>query len=623
MVMENLKKSRFTAYGALVLVLLAGTSFAGALRPEKNQPQTPSSSLASQSVAVAAPATPVAPVPSATSVVAAPQPSSASVDFRHGFADVAEKALPAVVNVATTQIVGKERGAPNGDGGGPRMMPGNPFEDLLREFFNGQLDPSPKRVQSLGSGFIIRIAGTDAYIVTNHHVIGNAKKISVFLHDKTELEATVHAFDERTDIAVLKVSVASLPDDKKKLAALEWGDSNITRVGEWVLAIGNPFGLGSTLTVGVVSSKGRDLMAPGRKSDYVDDFIQHSAQINMGNSGGCLLDVNGKVIGINTAIFSPSGGNVGIGFAIPSDVAKKTVEQLIEFKRTKRGWLGVRVQHMSEDMAESLGLKIKGAIVGSVTPEGPAEKGGLQNGDVIIKFDGKIINDNNRISRLVGETPIGKSCEVEIWRNGKTLTKNVVIGEFEEALQKGKIDPAAPKGPSPDSQTVELLGMQLAPTPKGETPGVYISKIDPNGLASDSGVRVGDIITEASVAEKLTPIQAPKDMVSAVEQAKKEHRKNILLHIVRDSKSGVDFYLSLRIEDTDKKSDKLASTPEMSAPKTPAAEQPGISVTPPPVPPATPQVPVEPGKLPGALDKQPQAPIVEHPANVPQTAPAA
>jgi serine protease Do len=584
MLTVSFSRNKKFIYASVFVPLFLGTSFAGALRPEKEQ-------------VTAASTIPPATKALETTVSAT---SLGQLDLKNGFANISEKALPAVVNVATTQIVGKEKGAPGAEG--PRMMPGNPFEDLFREFFNGQMDPTPRRVQSLGSGFIIRATDTEAYVVTNHHVIGNAKKISVFLNDKTELEATIYAFDERTDIAVLKVSTNHLPSEKRKLPVLEWGDSNTTRVGEWVLAIGNPFGLGSTLTVGVVSSKGRDLMTPGRKSDYVDDFIQHSAQINMGNSGGCLLDVNGKVIGINTAIFSPSGGNVGIGFAIPSDVARKTVEQLIEFKRTKRGWLGVRVQHMSEDMAESLGLKVKGAIVGSVTPEGPAEKAGLQGGDVIIKFDGKTINDNNRISRLVGETPIGKECAVEIWRGGKTLTKNVVVGEFEDALQKGKIESGTPKTLASDAQAVELLGMQLAPTPKGETQGVYITKIDPNSPAAESGVRMGDIVTEVSIAEKLTPVQSPKDMVGAVEQATKEQRKNVLLHVVRDPKGGADFYVSLRIEDTEKKAEKEAADDKHAA----QTAEPGKVL-----------VPEEPSKSPDTL----QQVVPEHPANIPQTAP--
>ena len=468
------------------------------------------------------------------------------IDIDKGFTAIAESALPAVVNVATTQVVEmKDRGIDI-----PRGFPGVP-EELFREFFDFE---RPRRVQSLGSGFIIRSNENAAFIVTNYHVIADAKKISIFLNDKTELEATLHASDERTDIAILKVKTDSLPEGKRKLPTLEWGDSRKVRVGEWVLAIGNPFGLGSTVTNGIISNISRDLMTPSRNS-YVDSFIQHSAQINMGNSGGCLLDTGGKVIGINSAIFSPTGGNVGIGFAIPSDIAQKTVEQLMEHGRTKRGWLGVRIQNLTEDMAESLGLKSQGAIVGSVTPDGPAHKAGVQSGDVVLEFDGKVINESNRLSRLVGETTIGKKCPLKVWRKGKEVLLDVVVDEFEDALQKGKIEGSEKHFEAKDTQTAEALGIKVTTIPQeikqryaqsGPIKGVFIVKIDNNSPALDVGLMKGDIIVEANIEAKREEMNQPKDFSNCIEAAKKTKRKNILLLVMRNNEPR---YVSLKIDE--------------------------------------------------------------------------
>ncbi len=553
-----------------------------------------------------------------TEATTAAVPSTASFDISKGFTQVAEIALPAVVNVATTQVIEmKDKGQGGGDS--PKFAPGSPFEEFFKEFFD-QME-RPRKVQSLGSGFIIHFDASKnvAYIVTNNHVIADAKKISIFLNDKTELEATVHAVDERTDLAVLKVNTESLPADKRNLPVLEWGNSDVARVGEWVLAIGNPFGLGSTVTAGIISTKGRELVTPTRNrvSDYVDDFIQHSAQINMGNSGGCLLNMEGKVIGINTAIFSPSGGNVGIGFAIPSGVAKTTIDQLIEFGRTKRGWLGVRIQHLTDDMAESLGLKSHGAIVGSVTPDGPAHKAGILSGDVILEFDGKVINETNRLSRLVGETPINKTCKIKVWRKGQEMTLSVTVGEFEDAVQKGKIDAGSKKTPITPSQSTEILGIQLVPIPddikakfgQKDMKGVFISKIDPNSSAADTGMMRGDIIVEANQKE----LQTPKDFVDSIEAAKKAKRKHVLLLVTRN---GEPRFVSLKTEeDKDTPSNPQASTrPDASTPAPsalgPEANKPeasGKDVT-----------PADQNK---DAAKQPVAP--EHPANVSPAVPAA
>ena len=513
------------------------------------------------------------------------------VDIHKGFTAIAEAALPSVVNVATTQVVeikSREGEFPRGFSG----FPGLP-EELLREF----LDPDkPRRVQSLGSGFIIFSNEKFAFIVTNYHVIADAektstsKKISIFLNDKTELEAALHAYDERTDIAVLKVKVDDLPLEKRKLPVLEWGDSRKVRVGEWVLAIGNPFGLGSTVTNGIISNISRDIAIPS-PNNYVDSFIQHSAQINMGNSGGCLLDSSGKVIGINSAIFSPSGGNVGIGFAIPSDIAQKTVEQLMEYGRTKRGWLGVRIQNLTEDMAESLGLKTQGAIVGSVTPDGPAHKAGMQSGDVILAFDGKLINESNRLSRLVGETTIGKPCPIKIWRKGKELTLEVKVGEFEEAMEKGKIE-GEEKPLSPGEEgAVEVLGIKVTSIPKdikqkynqnGPLKGIFILKIDTNSPAHDIGLMRGDIIVEANQKE----LNSPKEFKNNIEDARKNRRKNILLLVMRNNEPR---YVSLKIdedaearakEDDEKKPSQSTPTPFGKTPSSPMPNPPKKEVVP-------------------------------------------
>ncbi|MES2607221.1 MAG: Do family serine endopeptidase [Pseudomonadota bacterium] len=472
------------------------------------------------------------------------------VDISHGFSHVAEPALPSVVNIATTQIID-----PKAKGERPQLPAGTPFDELFREFFDHQQFDAPRKVQSLGSGFIIRVTTDAAYIVTNNHVIADAKRITVYLHDKTELEAVVHAADERTDVAVLKVKLTDLPETKRNLIALDWGNDDETRVGDWVLAIGNPFGLGSSVTAGIISSKGRDLMTSGRDR-YVDDFLQHSAQINMGNSGGCLLNMKRQVVGVNTAIFSPTGGNVGVGFAVPSGVAKKTVDQLIDFGRTKRGWLGVRIQHLTDDMAEALGLKLQGAMVSGATNDGPAKKAGILDGDIIIEYDGKSINDQNRLSRLVGETEIGKTVPVKVWRKGKEVMLQVTIGEYEEAVKSGKLD-ESDSAKAAKVDTTEILGITLSPITESaqkklnispQTKGVLITKIEPASAGEDAGLVPGEIIVEVNQKD----VQKPRDVLDFIKEAKKHGRKNVMLLVTR---KGEPRYPSLRIEDEPKSDD--------------------------------------------------------------------
>ena len=327
----------------------------------------------------------------------------------NSFADLAERLLPTVVNIATTQTVESNRG--------------EEFEEFFKEFFErrgGQPPPQEKRrASALGSGFIIDASG---YIVTNHHVIADADEITVRLHDDTLLEAELVGSDEKTDLALLKVK------SDEPLPATSWGVSEKTRIGDWVVAIGNPFGLGGTVTAGIVSARQRDI-----NSGPYDDFIQTDAAINRGNSGGPMFNLDGDVIGVNTAIFSPSGGSIGIGFAIPSDIAKNIVAQLREHGEVRRGWLGVRIQTVTEELAEGLRLDgAYGALVASVTEGGPAEKAGIAGGDVILQFNGRTVPDMRKLPRMVAETPIGREVDVVVWRKGAEIVVKVVLGELDD-----------------------------------------------------------------------------------------------------------------------------------------------------------------------------------------------
>lgn len=469
------------------------------------------------------------------------QPLPAASTPLSSFENVAAKTLSAVVNVVTTQVVDGKTTMVE-----PRVgPPGMPFDELFKDFF--EQNERPKRVQSVGSGFIVKITDTDAFIVTNYHVISEAKKISVILFDKTELDATMHSFDERTDLAVLSIKLDQLPEDKRKLATLEWGNSDTSRVGQYVIAIGNPFGLGSTVTSGIISGKGRDIVmrSNSKPTDLVDDFIQHDASLNMGNSGGVLLNMDGKVIGVNTAIFSPNGGSIGIGFAIPASLAQPTVDQLIEFGRTKRGWLGVTVLQVSQEIAESLSLGlVRGSIVNSISKDGPADKAGIQEHDIITEIDGKTLNDDVRLTRVVGETPVGKVVKVKLLRDGKELTLNVEVGEYPtnltlEEAKKHTIN-------KPTEQITEVLGMQCVDLPKhlgengcgGDTPpdpmpahGVLIVNVVEGSSAEDCGLRSGDIISEIN----MQPIKDPKEALAFVEgvQKKDPNHPSVLLTVNR------------------------------------------------------------------------------------------
>lgn len=438
------------------------------------------------------------------------------------FADLAARLLPSVVNISTTQAAKKpnERAGPQV----PRFPPGSPFEDFFKEFFDRQQREAPqRRATSLGSGFIIDKTG---YVVTNNHVIADAEEITVTLHDDTKLVAKLIGRDPKTDLALLKV------EPEKPLVAVPFGDSSKSRVGDWVVAIGNPFGLGGTVTAGIVSARQRDI-----NSGPYDDYIQTDASINRGNSGGPMFNLEGAVIGINTAIFSPTGGSVGIGFAIPSNLAKPIVTQLREFGKARRGWLGVRIQTVTEEIAQSLGLKeATGALVASVTKDGPAEKYKIKVGDVILRFDSKTVEEMRRLPRIVAETPFGKEVSVDVWRGGKLVRLPVQLGEFPEDDQKLAAAPVDSETATPDTESIEELGITLA----GLTPalrqqfkledgvdGVVITEVAPAGPAAEKQIQPGSVIRKIGPDQEA--VSAPAQVRKKVEEARKANLKTILV----------------------------------------------------------------------------------------------
>jgi len=442
------------------------------------------------------------------------------------FADLAEKLLPGVVNISSSQTLTAQG---NGNGRGPDVPmfpPGSPFEQFFKDFMernrpNGQhgQQQAPRRAQSLGSGFVIDPSGI---VVTNNHVIDGADEITVILQDNTSLKATLIGRDERTDIAVLKVT------SEKPLTAVAFGDSDKSRVGDWVLAIGNPFGLGGSVTAGIVSARGRNIDA----GPY-DNFIQTDAAINKGNSGGPLFNMDGEVIGINTAIYSPSGGSIGIGFSIPSNQAKAVVAQLRNFGRAKRGWLGVRIQQVTPDIAESVGLKdAAGAMVAGVTDGGPADHAKLRNGDIVLKFNDQPVKEMRNLPAIVAQTDIGKDVPVVVWRDGKEVTLTATVGEMPDDQ---KLASASPDTPAP-SKPLELsgLGLKLAElTPENrdkyqigtDQKGVLITDVDNASPAAERGLKPGDIIVEVQQEE----VKTPTEVRDRVEKVRKANRKSVLM----------------------------------------------------------------------------------------------
>ncbi|MCC7253254.1 Do family serine endopeptidase [Hyphomicrobium sp.] len=458
-------------------------------------------------------------------------PAAAQQRGPQSIAPVAEKLIDAVVNISTSQIAKGPEGVPL-----PQVPKGSPFEDFFEDFFNkrgGRVPPSERKVSSLGSGFVID--GVEGLVVTNNHVIEGADEIIVNFHDGSKLKVDkVIGRDTKTDLALLKVT------PKKPLTAVGFGSSANLKVGDWVMAIGNPFGLGGSVTVGIISAKQRDINA----GPY-DDFLQTDAAINKGNSGGPLFNMDGDVVGVNTAIISPTGGSIGIGFAVPADTVTMVISQLKEFGAMRRGWLGVKIQSISEDIGESLGVpENSGALVAGVTPDSPAAKGGVEAGDVILKFDGKDVTTMRGLPKLVAQAQIGKAVEVEVLRQGQRKILSVTVGMLDD--EEGKPEPAAEGGsettPAPSTS---VLGLVLAPLTDearsrygfdAKINGVIVNDIDPSSQAATKNIRPGDVITEA----QQEPVREIKDVEAAIEKVKKSGGKSVLL-LVEDAKGDTRF----------------------------------------------------------------------------------
>jgi len=447
-----------------------------------------------------------------------------------GFADLAEGLIPAVVNISSSQHVKPKKKLKGLQMPQLKALPpGTPddLRDFLEKFYQdygNEDDMAGENLYSLGSGFVI---SPDGLIVTNYHVVEGAEEVTVNFSDESKYKAEVVGRDSKTDLALLKIKT------KDKLPYVKFGDSDKARVGDWVIAIGNPFGLGGSVTAGIISARARDINA-----GPFDDFLQTDAAINRGNSGGPMFNMKGEVIGINTAIYSPSGGSVGIGFAVPSSLAQPIIEQLRKGGKIDRAWLGVKIQTVNDEIAESVGLdKPRGALVVDTTKGSPAEIAGIQAGDVILKFDGKDIAMMRKLPRLVADEKIGKKVDIELWRNGKTKTVTVTLKEFNEKEEKAALEEEeAPESAIPDSS--DLLGMKLAPLNdklkeefgyKKEVNGLIVLDLDYEKGAAKQGIKKGDVILLANQKK----VSSSADLEKAIAETKAEKRKSVLLQVYR------------------------------------------------------------------------------------------
>ena len=455
--------------------------------------------------------------------------SSAPKRGPQSVAPVAEDLIEAVVNISTSQAIKGPQGIPL-----PNVPKGSPFEDLFEDFFDnnrgGRIVPE-RKVSSLGSGFVID--GKEGIIVTNNHVIDGAEEITVNFHDGIQLKAELIGKDTKTDIALLKVK------PNKELKAVSFGASANIKVGDWVMAIGNPFGLGGTVTVGIISAKARDI-----NSGPYDDYLQTDASINKGNSGGPLFNMDGDVIGVNTAIISPTGGSIGIGFAVPADTAGPVVQQLLEFGKVRRGWLGVKIQTVTKGISGRVNVPAQtGALVAAVTPDSPAAKAGLKSGDVIVKFDSKSVSRMRTLPRLVARTPVDKTVDVEVRRKGEKMTLRVTIGRLADDNERPKALSRAPDNGGQESE-MSVLGLKLSTLNDqlrskygigSDVIGAIVNEVDPTSPAAKR-IRPGDVIVEAAQE----PVADPQDFAKTVEDVKKSGGKTVQLG-VEDALGGYRF----------------------------------------------------------------------------------
>jgi serine protease Do len=435
----------------------------------------------------------------------------------NNLADLVDQVADAVVNISATQTIEDKDAAPD-------LPKGTPFDEMFEDFFkNHGINPQPRarRAQSLGSGFIIDPSGI---VITNNHVVGDANDIVVILTDGRKLKAKVIGKDPKVDVAVLKV------ESDKPLKTVKFGDSDKMRVGDGVMAVGNPFGLGETVTAGIISARNRNI-----DSGPYDDFLQTDASINKGNSGGPLFNLQGEVIGINTAILSPSGGSIGIGFATPSATVVPVIGQLSEFHETRRGWLGVRIQPVDDTIADSLNLgTARGALIAGVDEKGPAKPAGLMAGDVIVKFDGKEVKESRDLPRLVASMAVGKQVDVVVIRGGKEVTKTVTLGRLEDGEKKtAALTTDNDDSPKMDAVT-KALGMEFSGLSdearktfkiKDSVKGVIVTSVEPGSAAAERGLRRGDVVEEVNHQA----VERPGDVSKAIDNAKKDAKKPALL----------------------------------------------------------------------------------------------
>ena len=464
----------------------------------------------------------------AAAIIAAPA-RPAAARGPENIADVAEQVIDAVVNISTSQKVDARLN------GLPDLPPGSPMEEFFEEFFKnrrggqgggqggGDPDRAPRRINSLGSGFVIDASGL---VVTNNHVIADADEINVILNDGTKLTAELVGKDTKSDLALLRVHPA------QPLKAVKFGDSDKLRLGEWVIAIGNPFSLGGSVTAGIVSARNRDI-----NSGPYDNYIQTDAAINRGNSGGPLFNLNGEVVGVNTAIISPSGGSIGIGFAVPSNSALAVIDQLHQYGETRRGWLGVRIQQVTDDIAESLSIKPpRGALVAGVDGKGPAKPAGIEPGDVVVKFDGHDIKEMHDLPRVVADTPVGKVVDVIVIRKGKEESHKVTIGRLEDGEKVALADAKKDTAPAEKSVVQKTLGLELSSLSgelrqkfkiRDDIKGVLVTGVDPSVAMADPDKRLapGDVIVEV----QYEAVGNPADMQKRIDQLKSQGKKIAVL----------------------------------------------------------------------------------------------